>query len=266
VAIDTILVNRTDPGVVEVTLNRPDRRNALNDLMLGELQTTLDEIAQRRDDRVLVLGGAAGTFCSGLDLATYDPTTPAGDTLPLMRTVNHLVSSLHRFAKPTIAKMDGAAVGAGCNLALACDLVIATERARLSEIFVHRGLAIDGGGSWLLPRLVGLQKAKELVFLGEFVSGAEAARIGLVNRVVPEDALDSTVAEWARQIAASPATALALSKTLLNASFSVGLDQALDAEATSQALAFATEDFQEAFAAFQEKRTPRFLPGAAGRD
>lgn len=258
IAIETILVHRDGDGVVEITLNRPERLNAFNQLMLSELGATVDEVTERTDDRVLVLGGAGGAFCSGLDLASGDSAGPQPHRLLRMRKLSNLILALHRMPKPTIAKVDGVAAGAGCNIALACDLVVASDRARFSEIFIRRGLTVDGGGSWLLPRLVGLHKAKELVLLGDFVSGADAERIGLINRVVPVDDLDEAVGDWAKKLSAGPPLALQISKALLNTSFSVSMDEALDAEASGQSVCFATEDAREALDAFKEKRPPKF--------
>jgi enoyl-CoA hydratase/carnithine racemase len=205
-----------------------------------------------------VLTGAGGAFCSGMDLAPGNASGIKTHRIVRLQELSRLIVTIHRMPKPTVAKVDGVAVGAGCNIALACDLVIASERARFSEIFVHRGLTVDGGGSWNLPRLVGLRRAKELVFLGEFVEGIAAERIGLVNRVVPLDELDAIVNDWARRLAAGPPIALRVSKALLNNSMSVTLEEALDAEAASQALCFSTEDFKEAMAAYTEKRSPEF--------
>tara|TARA_B110000438_G_scaffold284937_1_gene314497 strand:- start:531 stop:1028 length:498 start_codon:yes stop_codon:yes gene_type:complete len=160
--------------------------------------------------------------------------------------------------KVTIARISGVAVGAGMNLALCCDLVVASENARFSEIFAQRGLSVDFGGSFLLPRIVGLQKAKELVLLAEVISASKANEMGFVNYVVPRDELDEKVAELAARAAAGPPRALAMSKAMLNKSFSNSLQDALDEEGTSQTLNFTTKDITEAMQAFQEKRSPRF--------
>jgi 2-(1,2-epoxy-1,2-dihydrophenyl)acetyl-CoA isomerase len=166
--------------------------------------------------------------------------------------------ALHRLPKPTIAKVDGIAAGAGCNMALGCDLIVASEEARFSEIFARRGLSIDFGGSWLLPRLVGLHRAKELALLADIISAKEALELGLVNRVVPGVDLDGFVDAWARQLAAGPPIALAMTKSLLNQSFEVSMAHALEEEGRSQVVNFSTADTAEALAAFMEKREPRF--------
>ncbi|MGA0174930.1 MAG: enoyl-CoA hydratase-related protein, partial [Phycisphaerales bacterium] len=157
-----------------------------------------------------------------------------------------------------VAKVRGVAAGAGLNMALACDMVIAAEGARFSEIFARRGLVVDFGGSWLLPRLVGMHRAKELVLLADIIDAAEADRIGLVNRVVPEAELDAVVASIAARLAAGPPIALAMSKRLLNNSFDVTLEQALDDEGLAQTVTFSTEDVAEAMGAFIDKRDPVF--------
>jgi len=165
---------------------------------------------------------------------------------------------LHRLAKPTIAKVGGVAAGAGLNLALGCDLIVASDDARFSEIFARRGLSIDFGGSWLLPRLVGLHKAKELAFFADVISAKEAEEIGIVNRVVPAGDLDAVVDDWALRLAAGPPIALSMTKTMLNNAFAVSMDQALEDEGRCQTVNFGTADTAEAMAAFLQKREPRF--------
>jgi 2-(1,2-epoxy-1,2-dihydrophenyl)acetyl-CoA isomerase len=175
-----------------------------------------------------------------------------------MIPVNAAALALHEMTKPTIAKVNGDAVGAGMNLALGCDLVVAAESARFSEIFARRGLSLDFGGSWLLPRLVGMHKAKELALFGEIISAREAERIGLVNRVVPDAELDTFVTDWAERLASGAPLALQLSKKLLSNAFSVGLAEALDAEAAAQSINLVSEDTKEGVTAFLEKRKPVF--------
>jgi enoyl-CoA hydratase/carnithine racemase len=254
--MDTILVER-DGGVVTVTLNRPEKKNAANAQMWDELRATFAEVALEADDRVLVITGAGDAFCSGADL-TANVMTSDEDGLTRMRRIGSTALALHRLAKPTIAKVNGVAAGAGCNLALGCDLVVASDTARFSEIFARRGMSLDFGGSWLLPRLVGLHKAKELAFFADVIDAAEAERLGIVNRVVPAADLDPFVADWTQRLLAAPPMALSLTKTMLNNSLMVSMDQALEDEARSQNVNFGTNDFREAIAAFVEKRPPTF--------
>ena len=188
--MDTVIVERAK-GVVTATLNRPEKRNAANLEMWEQLHSVITEVAHSHDDRVLVVTGAGGAFCSGADLT--DLAGQQGHPLARMRYLGDIALALHRLPKPTIAKVGGVAAGAGCNLALGCDLIVAGSEARFSEIFCRRGLSLDWGGSWLLPRLIGLHRAKELAFFGEILSADEAAAIGLVNRVVPASELDSFV-------------------------------------------------------------------------
>ncbi|HVF32477.1 MAG TPA: enoyl-CoA hydratase [Acidimicrobiales bacterium] len=253
--METILVER-DGGIVTVTLNRPEKKNAANARMWDELLAVFTDVADSDADRVLVITGAGDAFCSGADLSSGDDQARNG--LDRMRHIGSVALALHRLAKPTIAKVNGVAAGAGCNLALGCDLIVASDSARFSEIFARRGLSLDFGGSWLLPRLVGLHKAKELALLADVIPAAEAERLGLVNRVVPAAALDEFVDDWARRLAAGPPMALSMSKTMLNHSFMVSMDQALEDEARSQSVNFRTQDFDEAIRAFLDKREPRF--------
>jgi enoyl-CoA hydratase/carnithine racemase len=252
--METLLVERAD-HVVTVVLNRPERKNAISTHMWGELLETFEDIERRPDDRVLVITGAGGAFCSGADLSGFSPKE---DRLFWMRGVGAVATALHRLPKPTVAKVSGVAAGAGCNLALGCDLIVASDDARFSEIFARRGLSIDFGGSWVLPRLVGLHKAKELALLADIISATEAAEIGIVNRVVPADELDGFVAAWAQRLAAGPPIALSMTKAMLNNSFSVSFDQAVEDEARAQTVNLGTDDVAEAMLAFTERREPRF--------
>jgi enoyl-CoA hydratase/carnithine racemase len=215
-------------------------------------------VAADPDDRVLVITGAGEDFCSGADVQGL---VTAGESIhPLvgMRATGDVALALHRLAKPTIARVAGIAAGLGCNLALSCDLIVASDTAKFSEIFCRRGLSLDFGGSWLLPRLVGLHRAKELALFGDVLSASEAAAMGLVNRVVPRADLDGFVDAWADRLAGGPPIALSMSKTMLNNAFAVSMEQALEDEARCQAVNFATSDTAEAIGAFLSKRAPRF--------
>ncbi|CAN5803032.1 enoyl-CoA hydratase family protein [soil metagenome] len=237
-----------------IVLSNPRRKNALADDSWGALTAACRWVAANADVRVLVITGDGEDFCSGADLGEG----PEGHWLAYMRHVNEACLAVHAVPQPTLARVDGVAVGAGLNLALACDLVIASERARFSEIFAKRGLSLDFGGSWFLPRRVGLNKAKELALLATIIDATEAERIGLVNRVVPVAELDSAVAAWVDQLAAGPPIALAQTKALLNRSSTSSLAEALEAEAAAQTVNFSTADTMEAIGAFLQKRKPRY--------
>lgn len=241
-------------GVVTVTLNRPSRKNGLHGPLIDHLISTLAEIADNPADRAMVLSGAGGAFCSGLDLR--EPVAP--DELTFLRRVGRLVTSLHQLPIPTIAQVAGPAMGLGCNLALACDLVVAGDSATFGETFAARGLSVDGGGSWLLPRLVGLAKAKELAFFAEPLSGHDAERAGLVNRVVPDSQLLGIVTEWAQRLADGPTQALSKIKSTLNTAFESPIAQALEAEILAQAHSFHSEEATEGMRAFMRRQWPRF--------
>jgi len=260
----SVLDVERDGGLVTLTLNRPEKKNAIDRDIWAGLDQALTDIAANPDDRAVMLTGAGGNFSSGADLSGASGGT-GGDAAPPplpiiteMRSMGDIMLRLHRLPIPTLAKVDGVAVGVGLGLALGCDLVVASSRARLIEIFPRRGLALDGGNSWLLPRLVGLQKAKELAFFGESLSAAEAERIGLVSKVVEPDELDEVAGAWARRLAEGPTVALALSKRLLNNSYAVSMDQALEDEGRSQHVSYTTQDLVEAFKAYFEKRDPVF--------
>lgn len=250
-----ILVERSDAGVVTLTLNRPHVKNAISAGMWEELRRVLQEVTQNEADRVLVITGAGGDFCTGADLGGV-----LIDAHPLhgMQPVSAAAIALHEVSKPVIAKVRGAAVGAGMNLALGCDLIVASENARFSEIFSRRALSVDFGGTWLLPRLVGLHKAKELAFFGDLLSARDAHELGLVNRVVADGELDAFVADWASRLANGPPIALQMTKRMLTNASSLSLAEALGWEATAQAVNFASRDTREGVTAFLEKRPPVF--------
>jgi 2-(1,2-epoxy-1,2-dihydrophenyl)acetyl-CoA isomerase len=254
--METLRVERAPNGVVTLTLNRPEKKNAMNVAMFNELRDVFREVDASTTDRVLVVTGAGDAFCSGADLGERAQDTR--HPLARLHWVADVALSLHRIPKPVIAKVNGVAVGAGMNLALGCDLVVAAEHARFSEIFARRGLSIDFGGSWLLPRLIGMHRAKELALLADIISAKEAAELGLVNRVVPASQLDAFVADWADRLAAGPPLALSMTKRLLTNAFAASMDEALEAEGLAQSVNVRSEDTAEAIGAFLEKREPRF--------
>jgi 2-(1,2-epoxy-1,2-dihydrophenyl)acetyl-CoA isomerase len=255
--VETLQVERAG-GIVTVTMNRPEKKNAINAVMWNELLETFRAINDNYEqDRVVVVTGAGGEFCSGADLSGGGASSD-GNGVAHMRHIGDVCVALHSIQQPTIAKVVGVAAGAGLNLALGCDLVVASDDARFSEIFARRGLTVDFGGSWVLPRLVGLHKAKELVLLADIIDAKEAMDIGLVNRVVPASSIDAFVEDWARRLAAGPPLALSMSKRLLDQSSSMSLVQAVEAEAQAQSVNFASVDTAEAMAAFIEKREPKF--------
>lgn len=260
--MEAIRVERRD-GLVTITLNRPDRKNAIDAQAWNELDRTFIELAIDPDARAVILTGAGGNFSAGADLSgnktglglTGRPVQPI---VTEMRIVGDIILRLARLPKPTLAVVDGVCVGVAMGLAFACDLVLASDRARFSEIFAKRGIALDGGTSWLLPRRIGLGKAKELAFFADFVDAKEAERIGLVNKVVTAAELDAAAEEWGRRLAGGPTLALSLSKRMLDASSSVTLAQALEDEARSQHITYSSKDMREGFTAYMERRDPRF--------
>ncbi len=240
-----------------ITLNRPERRNAIPPEGWPELRQAFLDF-ETSSQRVLVLTGAGGAFSSGADL---DPESADRNVVAArrrMKVVGDAASALHRLSKPTLAVVDGVAAGAGMNLALGCDLVIATPRARFSEIFVKRGLTVDFGGSWLLPRIVGLQRAKELALTGRMVEAEEALSLGLVLEVVEPERLADRVAELTAALAAAAPVAQMFAKQSLNRAFQVSFAQALNDEGQSQAICLTSDDAVEGVTAFLEKRPARF--------
>ncbi|MGH8924829.1 MAG: enoyl-CoA hydratase/isomerase family protein [Acidimicrobiia bacterium] len=248
-----------DRGSVRwLTLDRVERKNAVPPEGWDELRTGFVEF-ELSDQRVLVITGAGGAFCSGADL---DPEARNETGLVAnrrrMQRVGEAAMALHRLTKPTVALVDGIAAGAGMNLALGCDLVVATSRARFSEIFVQRGLTLDFGGIWLLPRMVGLQRAKELSLTGRIIDANEAAAIGLVLEVIEPDTVEERMQELTSALAAGAPVAQMFTKQNLNASLQLDFSQALASEGQAQAICLASDDAVEGVNSFLEKRPARF--------
>ncbi len=244
--------------IVTVTLNRPKMKNAVSVPMFETLRDAFRGITQEQKARCVVVTGV-GDFAAGADLSRAgDDRRERVNTLYSMRIIHDAVLALTSIPMPVIAKVRGVAVGAGLSLAVACDLVIASENSRFAAIFARRGLSIDCGASWLLPRLVGLQRAKEIALLADMFDAGQAKELGLVNRVVPDDELDGIVDELAQRLAAGPTIALSMTKRLLNDAFTSSLAEALEAEAMAQAINSNTEDTPEGMRAFLEKRSPAF--------
>ncbi len=247
-------------SIALITLNRPASRNALNRRLAEELLELLRRCAGE-EVRAVLITGAGKAFSAGGDLLElWGGIEGEGEDLDviLQETYHPPILRLIGLPKPVIAAVNGPAVGAGCDLALACDLRLASEEARFGEVFSRVGLAPDCGGSYLLPRLVGVGKALELIFTGEIIDAAEALRIGLVNRVVPAAKLMEESLEVARALAEGPTLALGLAKRNVWQGLGLGLEAALAREAEAQGRLARTSDFREGVAAFREKREPRF--------
>jgi 2-(1,2-epoxy-1,2-dihydrophenyl)acetyl-CoA isomerase len=252
----------TESGVVTITLNRPDKLNALTGLMSDELIDVFGSAGDDDEVRAIVVTGAGRGFCAGQDLTEFEEAYRAGER-PDIR--EHLAHSYHRLIplmvstpKPVVAAVNGVAAGAGVSLAAACDIRIAGEDARFTQAFVKIGLVPDSGGTWLLPRIVGYARALELSITGEVIDAEAGLEIGLVNRVVPGDALEGEVSELAARLAAMPTAAIAETKALLRGALGLDLEEALAAEADAQARMGQTDDHLEGVMAFAEKREPRF--------
>jgi enoyl-CoA hydratase/carnithine racemase len=241
-------------GVRTLTLNRPHRKNAINPELWVALRDALNDAAHDRSVRALVMAGSGGSFCSGADISVPEDIHPRHK----LQRLTDVALALHELPIPTVAKVDGVAVGAGWNLALGCDLVVATPESKFCQIFSKRGLSVDLGGSWLLPKLVGLQQAKRLALLAETIDAAEAHALNLVTWVVPGAEIDAFVSDVAGRLAAGPPCALAQTKALLNDGANGTLRDAVANEARAQVGNFATADAAAAYTAFAERREPSF--------
>ncbi|UUU33118.1 enoyl-CoA hydratase-related protein [Streptomyces sp. CA-210063] len=259
---DSLILHATDNAVSWITLNRPEAMNALTPDQREHLIHLLSDASADPAVRAVVITATGRGFCAGADLrgaAAGSGQRVPGDVARTIRLgAQRLIAAVLDCEKPVIAAVNGTAAGLGAHIALACDLVLAAEEARFIEVFVRRGLVPDGGGAYLLPRLVGPHRAKELMFFGDALPAADAERLGLVNRVVPAQDLEKTAREWAERLAAGPTRALALTKHLVNTSLDTDRATAFSAEAAAQEINMTTADAQEGVASFVERRTPRF--------
>jgi enoyl-CoA hydratase/carnithine racemase len=252
---------REDFGIVTITLNRPEKLNAFVDHMRRDLAEALEAAGSDRRIRVVVLTGAGRAFCAGGDVAFMAELLERQDTEEFSRLLGaarRLVTSIRQMTKPVIAAVNGPAAGAGCNLALACDLRIASTTATFSQSFVKVGLHPDWGGTYFLPHLVTPNKACEMFFLGEAIEAEEALRLGMVNRVVAPDELESATRNLAERLRDAPPISIAAAKQAVYMSQSAELEEMLRFETEAQLRCFESHDGREGIRAFLEKRAPRF--------
>ena len=257
-ADEPVVLKHTDGHVATLTINRPDKLNALNIETRSRMVQQLDELAHNDDVRVVVITGAGEkSFVAGADIGEFEGRSPI-DQLRVM-TDTSMFRAVADFPKPTIAAINGFCLGGGCELALACDIRIASEKAKLGQPEINLGLLPGGGGTQRLPRLIGMGNAFKLLYTGDFVRADEALRIGLVDEVVPVDGLAARAKELAEAIAQKSPVALALIKQAVRASARTPLDEGLQQEVSLFSLAFASEDKKEGVDAFLNKRTPNFV-------
>lgn len=249
---------QVDNGVATITLNRPEVYNALNDEITFEFQDALKATAKDEKVRVIVITGEGKAFCSGQDLKAASGDQKRSFLQSLNKRYNPIISAMRSLPKPIVCRLNGVAAGAGCSLALACDIIVASEDATLIEVFINIGLVPDSGSSYFLPRLVGMAKAFEMCSMGSRVKASEAAAIGLVNKCVPADQLDATVKTYTDYFATAPTRSIGLIKKMLSKSATSTLEQMLEYEAYCQEIAGSSHDYKEGVSAFLEKRKPDF--------
>ncbi len=245
-------------GIATITLNRPEVYNALNDEITFELQDAFKSVAKDQSVRVVVLTGEGKAFCSGQDLKASSSQGKRSFLDSLHKRYNPLILGMRNLPKPIICRLNGVAAGAGCSIALACDIIVASEESTLIEVFINIGLVPDSGSSFFLPRLTGMARAFELCSMGNRVKGREAFELGLVNKVVKPEELDAAVKSYTDYFAVAPTRAIGLIKKMLNKSSTSTLEEMLEYEAYSQEIAGATVDHKEGVTAFLEKRKPAF--------
>jgi 2-(1,2-epoxy-1,2-dihydrophenyl)acetyl-CoA isomerase len=266
--LDEQILHSLDDGIATITLNRPNAQNALTPEQRDHLIELFAAASADVATRVVVLTATGKGFCTGADLraSRATPARPegapdrvAGDISRMIRNgAQRLIASILDCEKPVIAGVNGTAAGIGAHMAFACDLVVAAKSARFIEVFVRRGLVPDGGGAYLLPRLIGPQKAKELMFFGDIVTADEAKALGLVNRVCADRDLDTVLLEWSERLAEAPTRAIALTKWLVNRSFESDRAGALHDEAYAQEMNMGTHDAQEGVQSFVDRRAPEY--------
>ena len=256
-ATEEVVLKRIDGHVATLTINRPDKLNALNIETRGRMVQELDELAKNDDVRVVVITGAGDkAFIAGADISEFEGRSPV-EQFRVM-TDSSVFLAVDRFPKPTIAAINGFCLGGGCELAMACDIRIASERAKLGQPEINLGLLPGGGGTQRLPRLVGMGAALKLLYTGDFIRADEALRIGLVDEVIPAGDVAARAKELAEAIAAKSPVALRLIKQAVRTSLRTPLDEGLSQEVSLFALAFASEDMKEGVDAFLNKRKPNF--------
>ncbi len=256
--MDATVIYSKQEAAAFITLNRPQVYNALNDELCYALQEALQKASEDEAVRVVVLTGAGKGFCSGQDVKAIEDLQGTLPSEAIYKKYNPIIKLMRGMHKPIICKLNGVAAGAGCSLALACDYIIASEDAILTQAFINIGLVPDSGASFFLPRLVGMHKAFELATRATKITATEAQTLGMINKAVPATQLDEAVQEVVNYYAAAPTKAIALIKELMGKSFNSSLEELLELEARYQDIAGATEDFKEGVKAFVEKRKAQF--------
>jgi len=256
VAYETIAYEKKD-NVAWITLNRPDVLNAQNDTLRSEMLAVLDEARNDDDVHIIVLTGSGRAFSAGADISEFPKMHPV-DCIQDFRGARRFYEVMREVPKPIIAMVNGFALGGGCEAAMACDIIIASEKAKFGQPEVKIGIIPGGGGTQMLPRLVGEKKAKELILTGDFITAEEALRLGLINKVVPPEQLQEAVDEMVAKLKAQSPITLGLCKMAVNKSMELSLSEGIRAEQDIFALCFATEDQKEGAKAFLEKRTPEY--------
>jgi enoyl-CoA hydratase len=248
------IIFEKEEGVAVITFNRPDAMNALNNQTRAEFAAAIADVAADEGIKVLILTGSGKAFVAGSDIKEFSQTTPY-----VAHNISRLGEMVEKLGKPVIAAVNGFCLGGGCEIAMGCDIIIASEKAKFGQTEINIGIIPGGGGTQRLPRLVGVCKAKELIYTGDIIVADEAFRIGLVSRVVPVDELMPAAKELAKKIATKSAAALRLAKTAINRGLQTNLDSGLRYEYELYSLALSLEDKVEGVNAFLEKRTPQFV-------
>ncbi len=252
-AYESILFEKED-NIATITFNRPDARNAVNNQVRAEFAAAITEVAEDDEISVMILTGNGKAFASGVDIKEFNKTTPYH-----AHTLYRLGERVEKLEKPVIAAVNGYCLGGGNEIAMGCDIIVASEKAKFGQPEINIGIIPGGGGTQRLPRLIGVCKAKELIFTGDIISAEEALNLGLINRVVPPDQLMSTAKEIAKKMAVKSSAALKLAKQAINYGMQTSMDCGLKYEYELYSLSLSLEDKAEGVQAFIEKRAPKFI-------
>jgi enoyl-CoA hydratase len=248
------IIFEKEESIAIITFNRPEAMNALNNKTRAEFDQAIAEVAADDDIKVLILTGSGKAFVAGSDIKEFNKTTPY-----MAHNIRRLGEMVEKLEKPVIAAVNGFCLGGGCEIAMGCDIIIASDKAKFGQTEINIGIIPGGGGTQRLQRLIGVCRAKELIYTGEIITAAEADRIGLVNRVVPVEELMPKAKELAKKIAVKSAAALKLAKTAINRGMQTNLESGLKYEYELYSLSLSLEDKAEGVNAFLEKRTPKFV-------
>lgn len=255
---DIVQLKQDQNGIATITMNQPERLNAISREMVKGLKQAFLQVSADKNVKVVVLTGAGRAFCAGADLTMLDGTISPKEGKDLPLEVSEITKIIYNLEKPVIAAVNGFCMGGGLEYAMACDFIISSPKSKFAQATIKIGLVPDLGASYLLPRAVGVQKARELIYTGKTIDAMEAERIGLILKVVEEETFEDSIEEFALELAQGPSITMGLAKLMVNRNSSKTLEESLENEAWAQSICFQNNDYLEGLQAFKEKRAPIF--------